>query len=78
MQASAQGLITLVTFGLGQLAGTYLSGVFLERYATGPEAHDWQTYWLWPAAMCAVIAGAFLAMFRDRIDLGSAPETGSG
>jgi len=81
LQASAQGLITFVTFGLGQLAGTYMSGVFLEQYAvkhaTGPATHLWQPYWLWPAAMCAVIAGAFLAAFHERIDLGTTAETGT-
>jgi MFS family permease len=73
LQASAQGLLTLLTFGLGQLVGTYLSGEFVDFYAVknaaGEVTHDWQPIWLWAAAMSAVIAVAFFWLFRDKVGL---------
>jgi nucleoside transporter len=73
LQASAQGLLTLLTFGLGQLVGTYLSGEFVDFYAVknaaGEVTHDWQPIWLWAAAMSAVIAAAFFWLFRDKVGL---------
>ena len=72
LQASAQGLLTLVTFGLGQLVGTHLSGVFVDRYAidgTAGKLHDWCPIWLWPVPMSAVAAILFFLLFWDKIGL---------
>jgi nucleoside transporter len=76
LQASAQGLLTLLTFGVGQLAGTWLSGVFVDYYAgkdaAGTAVHDWRPIWLWAALMSAVIAAAFFWLFRDKVGLQAA------
>ncbi len=67
----------MLTFGLGQGVGTWLSGKFVDFYASkdaaGKVVHDWQPFWLWAAAMSAVVAIAFVALFRDKIVL--QPET---
>ena len=34
IQASAQGFITLVTYGVGMLIGSWVSGPVVDRYAT--------------------------------------------
>jgi MFS family permease len=73
LQASAQGLLVLVTWGLGQLGGIYMSGKFFDYYELPKPleglTHDWRMYWLWAAGMSAVVAGLFFVLFRDRIDM---------
>ena len=68
IQASAQGFITLVTYGVGMLIGTWASGPVVDRYASGPAdavVHDWTSIWLWPAGMAVVIILLFAFFFRD-------------
>jgi nucleoside transporter len=68
VQASAQGFITLVTYGVGMLIGTWISGPVVDLYAragTDPVTHDWTAIWLWPAAMSAVVIVLFALFFRD-------------
>ena len=64
IQASAQGLITLVTYGFGMLIGSWSSGWFLDYY-TLSEAHLWKSVRLIPAIMALVAALALLFFFKD-------------
>jgi len=63
-RSSAQGFITLATYGVGMLIGTFLSGAVVEYYTTdaGP---DWERIWLFPAAVAFVVLVAFLFLFRE-------------
>jgi len=66
IQASAQGFITLVTYGVGMLIGSWVSGPVVDRYARqAGEAvvHDWTAIWLWPASMAFVIILLFAFFF---------------
>ena len=66
IQASAQGFITLVTYGVGMLIGSWVSGPVVDRYAQkAGEAvsHDWTAIWLWPASMAFVIILLFAFFF---------------
>jgi nucleoside transporter len=68
IQASAQGFITLVTYGVGMLIGAWVSGPVVDRYArTVGETvvHDWQSIWLWPAAMAFAVIVIFALLFRE-------------
>ncbi|MGE5198923.1 MAG: nucleoside permease [Rhodospirillaceae bacterium] len=68
IQASAQGFITLVTYGVGMLIGTWASGPIVDMYASGPAdavVHDWTKIWLWPATMAFVIILIFAFFFRE-------------
>jgi MFS family permease len=69
IRASAQGFITLVTYGVGMLIGTWASGPVVDRYARvaadGTTTHDWTAIWLWPAAMAAVVMVLFALFFRE-------------
>ncbi len=68
IQASAQGFITLVTYGVGMLIGAWASGPIVDMYASGPAdavVHDWRAIWLWPAAMAFVIILLFAFFFRE-------------
>jgi nucleoside transporter len=64
-KSAAQGLITLATYGVGMLIGSILSGVVVDNYKTA-TGHDWQTIWLIPAAIAAVVLLLFLVLFKDR------------
>ena len=76
VRSSAQGFITLATYGVGMLIGTFLSGAVVEHYTTaaGP---DWQKIWLFPAAVAFVVLVAFLLLFRERPVSAAAPSTSS-
>ena len=68
IQASAQGFITLVTYGVGMLIGSWVSGPVVDRYSRtvgeAGDGHDWTSIWLWPASMAVVIILLF-ALFFD-------------
>jgi len=65
VRAAAQGFITFVTYGVGMLIGSWLSGRVVDSYATsGGSGHDWQHIWLVPAAMAAVVLVLFALFFR--------------
>jgi nucleoside transporter len=69
IQASAQGFIALITYGLGLLIGTKISGMVVKMYetelASGVFVHDWKTIWLIPAVMAAVIIIVFAIFFKE-------------
>ena len=69
IRASAQGFIALLTYGLGMLVGAWVSGYIVQKYAFQLRevvTHDWQTVWLYPAVMAAVIIVLFALVFKDR------------
>jgi MFS family permease len=68
VRAAAQGFITFVTYGVGMLIGSWLSGRVVDRYATtvgGTVAHDWHQIWLVPAAGAAAVLILFALFFRS-------------
>ncbi len=71
IQASAQGFITLVTYGVGMLIGSWVAGPIVDRYARAEAGgavatHDWTSIWLWPAGMAFVIILLFAFFFQDK------------
>ena len=69
MRAAAQGFITFVTYGVGMLIGSWLSGRVVDALVTTTGGvivgHDWQRIWLAPAAMAAVVLVLFALFFRN-------------
>ncbi|MEO6759236.1 MAG: nucleoside permease [Saprospiraceae bacterium] len=65
VKSAAQGLITLATYGVGMLIGSYISGFIVGMYKT-EAGHAWQQVWLVPAAISAVVLLGFALLFRDR------------
>ncbi len=69
MRGSAQGMLTLSTYGLGMLAGSFLSGVLTEQYAKpagGSTAYDWQMVWLIPALIAFCILVMITLFFKNK------------
>ncbi|GAB2619005.1 MFS transporter [Emticicia sediminis] len=65
---SAQGLITLATYGIGMGIGSILSGKVLDKYTTKVgevSTHDWTAVWMVPAAISAVVLLIFIVVFKD-------------
>ncbi|MBJ6142759.1 nucleoside permease [Hymenobacter sp. BT559] len=70
-KSSAQGFITLATYGVGMLIGTLLSGDIFDKYTLGSDSHDWRMIWLIPAGIAAVVLVLFLLFFRERSGAGA-------
>jgi nucleoside transporter len=65
---SAQGLITLATYGIGMGIGSILSGKVLDKYSTVEGTitkHDWTSVWMVPAGIAAVVLVLFVIFFKD-------------
>ena len=65
IRSSAQGLITLATYGLGMYIGFYLAGVIVDKYLLADGTHNWQTIWLIPCIFAAGITLLFLLFFKN-------------
>lgn len=69
LRASFQGLITFLTYGLGWLIGTNLSGWELQRAQIVDDAsqvigHNWKSLMLVPAVIALVVAIFFFLFFK--------------
>ena len=65
IQASAQGFVALITYGVGMYIGTFISGKVVDAY-TVDGIHNWQTIWIIPAAMAFVVVVLFALLFKDK------------
>ena len=65
-KSSAQGFITLATYGVGMLVGYYMSGPIVDHWVTSPKSHNWQSIWLIPGAIAVVVLILFLLFFQDK------------
>ncbi|HYI56316.1 MAG TPA: nucleoside permease [Microlunatus sp.] len=64
LRSSAQGMITLATYGVGLLIGSLISGPIVDTF-TVAEGHSWTSIWLIPAAIAAVVLIMFWIFFRE-------------
>lgn len=62
-RSSAQGMITLATYGLGMLIGFTIAGFITDMFA-GDGLHDWSKIWVFPAIFASLVAGVFLFAFK--------------
>ena len=63
-KSSAQGMITLATYGVGMLIGFAVAGQVTESFRT-PEGHNWQQIWMVPAGIAVVILIFFMIFFKE-------------
>ncbi|WP_404337222.1 MFS transporter [Sphingomonas sp. MMS12-HWE2-04] len=65
VNAQAQGMLTLFTYGVGMLLGSQIGALLYAQLPEAPTIADWQHMWWYPAAAAAVIALLFQLTFRD-------------
>ena len=63
-KSSAQGLITLATYGLGMLIGFRIAGYLTDLYVIS-DGHDWEKIWIQPSIFSFVILILFIFTFRN-------------
>lgn len=63
-KSSAQGLITLATYGLGMLIGFWLAGKIYNAYEVA-EGHNWQMIWIIPAGIAVVVMLLYAVLFKN-------------
>jgi nucleoside transporter len=72
-KSAAQGFITLATYGVGMLIGSYISGPVVDKWKISETSHNWQTIWLIPAGIAAVVLIFFLVFFKDKTSMATKP-----
>jgi len=72
-KSSAQGFITLATYGVGMLIGFTISGPIVDHWQTSPTTHNWQTIWLIPGAIALVVMIVFVLFFKDTNQINTKP-----
>jgi nucleoside transporter len=71
IRGQAQGMLVLVTYGLGMLIGAQAAGNLFNAFlgdAAALTLDQWQQFWLVPAAFAAVIMVGFALLFNDKVD----------
>lgn len=66
VRAQAQGLIFLICFGVGMLAGNFINGKLIQIYTTDSVV-DWNPIWMITTICTAVLLAAFIVLFRDDV-----------
>ncbi|MCC2598140.1 MFS transporter [Sphingobacterium sp. FBM7-1] len=67
-KSAAQGLITLATYGIGQLIGFWVAGYIGTMYAdikSTDVAAFWQQVWLVPAGIAFIVMILFMIFFKN-------------
>jgi len=72
-KSSAQGFITLATYGFGMLIGYYLSGPVVDSWRTSATTHNWQNIWLVPGGIALLVLILFMIFFYDRDHIETKP-----
>ncbi|WP_082443410.1 MULTISPECIES: MFS transporter [unclassified Sphingomonas] len=65
VNAQAQGMLTLFTYGVGMLLGSQIGALLYAQLPANPTIADWQGMWVYPAVAAAAIALLFQLTFRD-------------
>lgn len=64
-KSSAQGLITLATYGAGMLIGFWVAGKIATYYLLSEGKHAWETIWIYPAGFALVVFILFAIFFKS-------------
>lgn len=64
LRASAQGMITFATLGVGMFLGSLLTGAVYQEYTVNGNT-NWAKLWLVPLAGSAAATSLFAALFRE-------------
>ncbi|GGH02031.1 nucleoside permease [Mucilaginibacter phyllosphaerae] len=72
-KSAAQGFITLATYGVGMLIGSYISGPIVDKFKVSETSHNWTSVWLIPAAIAAFVFLVFIIFFKDTNQIQTKP-----
>ncbi|MGD8176648.1 nucleoside permease [Marinimicrobium sp. ARAG 43.8] len=64
-KSSAQGMITLATYGVGMLIGFWAAGAITDHFVNADASRDWTSIWLFPSAFALVVLVLFSVLFRN-------------
>lgn len=64
-QSSAQGLITLATYGIGMLIGFAIAGQVTDLFLTDSDTHDWKSIWMIPSSIAIFAVIVFMSFFKN-------------
>ena len=65
-KSSAQGLITLATYGVGMLIGFEIAGIITDTYKTEAGGINWEMTWIIPAGIALAVFILFAIFFNDK------------
>jgi len=65
IQSSAQGMITMATYGIGMWIGSELSGYVKDLFTTD-QIVEWRSVWLVPSGIAATVLVLFLLFFKEK------------
>lgn len=63
-KSSAQGLITLATYGVGMLIGFWVAGKISTAYLLNDGRHVWESIWMYPAGFALAVFVLFAIFFK--------------
>ncbi|MBP6557623.1 MAG: nucleoside permease [Flavobacterium sp.] len=66
VRSSAQGLITLATYGVGMYIGFYIAGMIVDQNSLEGGLHNWNKIWIFPCLFATGIALMFFVFFREK------------
>lgn len=64
-KSAAQGLITLATYGVGMAIGFWIAGLVSDQFKSTANVFDYQSIWLIPAGIAALVFLFFILLFRN-------------
>lgn len=64
-KSSAQGLITLATYGVGMLIGFWAAGQISGFYTMSDGLHEWEMIWLIPGAFALFVFFIYMFIFKE-------------
>lgn len=71
VRGQAQGVLVLVTYGLGMLVGAQIAGAIFNRFlggATTLTLERWQEFWWVPAGFALLVLVLFMLTFKDDVE----------
>lgn len=64
-KSSAQGLITLATYGVGMLIGFWVAGKITDEFLRPDDTHLWKAIWTFPAYFAIGVFVLFALFFKN-------------
>ena len=64
-KSSAQGLITLATYGVGMLIGFFVAGKVTDSNLISEGVHDWNGIWTFPVLFAVAVMVLFAIFFKN-------------